>query len=168
MQGYIEGILSLEESGLASNKIIAFSWHHQRHYQSALKMFLDNPFFGVGPKLFKEMCKNGRYSDTYSCSTHPHNTYIQLLSETGIVGFAPVFFGFLFVCFIYIRQLLKNIFNNNFKFINDYQICLYCAVLISLWPFVPTGSVFNNWLGVIYFMPIGFLINSYSRRFSYQ
>ena len=153
-----------EHTELIEDKIIVFSPHHQRHYISALKMFSHNPFFGVGPKLFRIKCKDKKYFIEDSCSTHPHNTYIQLLSETGIIGFVPVFFGFLFICFIYTRQLFRNIFNNNFKYINDYQICLYCAVLISLWPIVPTGSIFNNWLSVIYFMPIGFLLSSYSRK----
>ena len=31
--------------------------------------------------------------------THPHNTYIQLLSETGIFGTIPIFF-YLFTHFI--------------------------------------------------------------------
>ena len=153
-----------EHTELIGDKIVAFSSQHQRHYISALKMFSHNPSFGVGPKLFRIMCKDKRYFIENGCSTHPHNTYIQLLSETGIIGFVPVFFGFLFICFIYTRQLFRNIFNNNFKYINDYQICLYCAVLISLWPLVPTGSIFNNWLSVIYFMPIGFLLSSYSRK----
>jgi len=164
LQSYIEGDLSFEESGIGNNRIIVFSWHHQRHYQSALKMFSDHPIFGVGPKLFKELCKEDKYFDEYSCSTHPHNTYIQLLSETGLVGFIPVFSGFLFVCFIFLRQLFIKSSNKMISSINDYQLCLYCAIFVTLWPLVPTGSIFNNWLGVIYFMPIGFLLSSYRKR----
>ena len=40
--------------------------------------------------------------------------------------------------------------------IPDHQICFYVAIYINLWPLVPTGSIFNNWLGVIIFLPIGF------------
>ena len=31
--------------------------------------------------------KKPKYKDVYSCTTHPHNTYMQLLAETGIIGF---------------------------------------------------------------------------------
>jgi len=41
--------------------------------------------------------------------------------------------------------------------LNYFQIGSYVAILISLWPFVPTGSFFNNWLSIIYFIPVIFI-----------
>ena len=32
--------------------------------------------------------------------------------------------------------------------------------IISLWPLIPTGSFFNNWLSIIHFLPVGFFIAS--------
>jgi hypothetical protein len=37
---------------------------------------------------------------------------------------------------------------------SDMVACLF----VSLWPIIPTGSFFNNWINVIYYLPIGFLI----------
>ena len=32
------------------------------------------------------------------------------------------------------------------------------AVFINLWPIIPSGNFFNNWLSMIYFYPIGFYL----------
>ena len=79
-------------------KINTFSIQHQVIYSTSLKIFKDNPIFGIGPKNFREKCKEEKYK-TYikedhsvdGCQTHPRNTYIQLLVETGVIGFSFVF-----------------------------------------------------------------------------
>lgn len=48
-------------------------------YEQALRFFKENPFFGIGWTNFKVM-----YSFR---STHVHCIYLQLLCETGLVGF---------------------------------------------------------------------------------
>ena len=32
------------------------------------------------------------------------------------------------------------------------------GIFINLWPVVPSGNLFNNWLSILIFFPIGFLI----------
>ena len=132
-------------------------------------MFLDYPMLGVGPKMFRVICKESRYVvKTYEdrsidgCQTRPHNTYIQLLSETGIIGALPVIFIFLLICRVFVRQGLSFLYSTNIIY-SDFQICLYAAILITLWPFVPTGNFFHNWLNIIYFLPVGFLLHSYNK-----
>ena len=43
---------------------------------------------------------------------------------------------------------------------SDYQIALMACLLITLWPLSPSQDFFNNWINVIYFLPIGFLLHS--------
>ena len=150
-------------------KIRIFSIQHQVIFTSAFRMFLDHPMIGIGPKMFRVICKKPRYVvTTYEdrsidgCQTHPHNTYIQLLSETGIIGALPVIFGFLMICRVFVRQGISFIQSKKIIY-SDFQICLYAAVLITFWPFIPTGNFFHNWLNIIYFLPIGFLIHSYNK-----
>ena len=40
----------------------------------------------------------------------------------------------------------------------DFQIIILSAILLTLWPFTPTGNFFNNWLNVIYYLPLGILL----------
>ena len=63
-------------------------------------MFLDNKIIGIGIRNFRNFCSNEKFKiDEKSCATHPHNTYIQLLAETGILGF--LFALFFLIYFLY-------------------------------------------------------------------
>lgn len=128
---------------------------HHAHYITAIKIFKDNVFFGVGPKAYRFECKKEEYNIPYACSTHPHNTYIQLLSETGIFTFIIVFSIFIY-CFY---KILKIKFNTKQNDLDDVKFFLYIAIFISLWPLSPTGSFFNNWLNIIYYLPIAFILH---------
>ncbi len=146
---------------LNQKRILAFSPHHELTYGLALKIFKDNIIFGIGPKMFREYCNYDEYYIQYGCTSHPHNTYIQLLVETGLIGFAFVFSIFLFICYIYFKQLLSFFFKINR--INDNIILFLAPIFITLWPIVPSGNFFNNWLSIIYFLPIGFIIFFYKK-----
>ncbi len=93
------------------------------------------------------------------CTTHPHNFYLQLLSETGIFGFL-----FIVILFIYLVYLILKNFMSYFlqkkPFLNNFQICLLLGFIITLLPMIPNGNFFNNWLSMIMFFPAGFYIFS--------
>ena len=155
---------SCDESS-KKQKLYIFSPVHQSIYHSAFNIFLDNKLFGVGVKNFRKFCKDEMYKvSKFSCSTHPHNTYLQFLTELGLFGF--VFLIFIFFSFIYfstkhlIRSFTKRIY------FSDFQICLLSSILITLWPFIPNGNFFNNWLSIIYFFPIGIFLWSCSKKLS--
>jgi len=152
---------TLKQIGVNSETKYLISQYHQPLYETGYKMYIDNKIFGHGPKLFRYLCSNDKYIDEYSCNTHPHNTYIQLLAETGIIGFAFVFSVFLFLAFYFLKGLYGKIIkkNNkiNIKLYNETSI-LVALVIINLWPLAPTGNFFNNWLSILYYLPVGFLI----------
>ena len=148
------------KSGNLSNKKYIFSYEHHNHYTSAIKIFSDHKYLGAGPRMFRNLCNKKEYITSWeSCSTHPHNNYVQILAETGLVGFIYVSLIFLIIFY----QILKHIFFKYWKqkiIFSDYQLSLISCILISIWPFIPTGGFFNNWLSIIYFFPVGFLMHS--------
>ena len=141
-----------------------FSIQHQVVYNTSIKIFLDNKFFGIGPKLFREECKNYyTYSDLDNsingCQTHPHNTYVQMLVETGLIGSFFVICIFLYIC-IELFKLIKNsqflkISHSSDKIIYKYSLLM---IFVSLFPLVPTGNFFNNWINSIYYLPVGYVL----------
>lgn len=140
--------------GRNNSGINIFSLGHQGHIDSALIMFKEKPLTGFGVKMFRYECLKDKYKHIkYGCTTHPHNTYVQLLAETGLIGFSFIFFFLLWLLAFFFRLI---IFKKK-KYYNSLVI-ITTAILVNLFPFVPTGSFFHNGLSMLYFFPIGFFM----------
>ena len=86
------------------------------------------------------------------------------MAETGIRGFLFLFSALCYLSYSALRQLKSIIFNQK-RPLSDYQICLLAGILITVWPFSPNGNFFNNWLMVVYSLPLGFYLQSiYSKK----
>jgi O-antigen ligase len=158
-----KNIMTIDPGGQVSKlsilgqKFYLFTKYHTAHFYTSSNIILDNKLFGVGPKNFRIVCDFQKYHSRFGCATHPHNTYLQLLSETGIIGSLPIIFLFIALSILFLNYLTINkfkIFNRD----NEYLTCLLICVYISLWPLVPSGNFFNNWLSGVYFLPIGFIL----------
>ena len=85
---------------LSTLKKSIFTPEHDSLIRTAYNMFLDKPIFGHGPKMFRVICKDEKYAvGSTPCMTHPHNFYVQLLAETGIIGFSFLFSAFAYVLY---------------------------------------------------------------------
>ena len=140
-------------------RVIIFSEIHESLYKTSINIFQKNPIFGVGPKLFREKCKLNKYKEGISsCSTHPHNTYLQLLSETGLIGFLIIFAIGLLIFINIFRHIVSIILKKEQPFI-DFQVFLIICFAITLFPLMPTLNFFNNWINIIYYLPVGFYLH---------
>ena len=102
-----------------SNQKTIFTPVHDSHLRTAYKMFQDKPIFGHGPKMFRIKCSNSKYSTGQKpCSTHPHNFYIQLLAETGIVGFIFLLSAICYVLYSALKQIKTILFKQR-RYLTD-------------------------------------------------
>ena len=102
-----------EETKTFDKNIWFFSDIHQSHYAVAANMFLYNPLFGIGPKMFRYSCDDIRFFEINGCQTHPHHTYMQLLSESGIIGTIPIIILFLLISIKLLNGFIAINFNKN-------------------------------------------------------
>ena len=77
---------------------------------------------------------------------------------SGLIGSViPVCF-LIIVLIIYFKQFLYLFLKNNDNLKFD-KICIVSCFFITLFPFVPAGNIFNNWMSIIFYLPIGFYLN---------
>ena len=159
-----------------SNKKRFISEEHENLIYSSLINFKHNYLFGSGVKTFHPQCtklkkqkiKYNNERNKMVCSTHPHSTYFQLLSDVGIFGFLLIF---IFLCHI-ISTFYKMILNQ--KKIDKYFASYYfinIGMLINLFPLIPAGSFFNNWVCLMISYLFGFwlfLKQSYLKKSVYK
>jgi len=116
-----------------------------RLWESSYMLFKNNLYFGVGLKNYRVDCDYQvdprPQHPAQFCSTHPHNFVLEILSETGIVGFV-IFSLFFFLLIVQLSQIYKN-YNKQNQLL---QLCLgnILILLIYVWPIKTSGSFFTT------------------------
>ena len=131
-----------------NNQINTFSIQHQLIYTTTVKIIKENYIMGIGPKNFRIICEDYK---TFSqldgsedgCSTHPHNTYLQLWAESGLLSFLFISIFYILIFYYILKISIRNNLNKN-DYNNLTFELLILSIIINLWPFVPTGNFFNN------------------------
>jgi len=115
---------------------------HQKIFLTAIDVWKKNKVFGNGIKSFREDCKKFFiHKKNRLCSNHPHNYYLEILTDSGIFGFMIIFgMGLIFVYFFF--KKIK-FFNKNNK-----ESLILLSVVVSLileaFPLKSTGSIFST------------------------
>ena len=165
--------VTLEQMGIVksthykTHKISFISEEHENLIYGSIIVFKNNPLLGSGVKTFFAECnkvkKIHHYKDLpahrnnnrnrVECSTHPHSTYFQLLADVGIFGFMVIFY---FLCYLILTfyKILFRLKKFDKYFLSYYYINI--GVLINLFPLIPSGSFFNNWISLMISYIFGF------------
>lgn len=139
-----------------ADKVLYFSKGHQSHWKTSYKMFLDNKLFGKGPNMFRLICDQKEFnSGKKSCSTHPHNYHVQLLGETGIIGYFLFLSLFLMILFHLIRQFYY-VYIKNDIYLSFNKIILLSLTFSNFWPIITTGNIFSSFTLNLVFISLAF------------
>tara|TARA_B110000114_G_C14945602_1_gene338200 strand:+ start:247 stop:711 length:465 start_codon:yes stop_codon:yes gene_type:complete len=134
-------------------------------FNSGYRLWQNNVIFGVGIKNFRVECDKQLEDILPSnpaqlCSTHPHNLYLELLSETGLVGT----FIFITLFFVYFKGVLSQKIWDLKKKRNCIILSLIISSLLIIWPIGTSGSFFTTWNGSYLWIQIGILNHLLTRK----
>ena len=122
-------------------KFIFSKFHHQQII-SSIKIFLENPLFGIGAKNFKSI----------AYAWHPHNYHAQILAELGIFSYLIIFSLFIYFVFEIVKRYFQLL---DLK--NEIKFYLLIAFFLNLIP-IPSADFFNNWVNIMIFLPVGYYL----------
>ena len=116
-------------------------------YQSGYEVFKNNAIFGTGNKNYRivscqKIDKKKIVTQKYLCNTHPHQIYLEFLSEHGIFGTLLTFFIFFKLFFSKIIFTIRKL--NYIKLGSLLYLCF------TFMPILPSGAFFGNFLITIF------------------
>ena len=123
-------------------------------YSTSIKVFEKFKVFGIGNKNFRMICdddfkknfalENEIDEKQLRCNTHPHQIYLEILSEHGMFGFI---FLFIFL-FLFLKSNLKKLLKKKNLLLN----CLFITLLINFIPIIPSGSFFTSFNATLFWI----------------
>ncbi len=119
-------------------------------YKSGYAIFKDYPYFGVGNKNYRVVTiRDSEIKDDYEISTHPHQIYIELISEHGSLGTIII----LTIIFILMFKNLKIIILSR----NSVQLGCFVYLLINFMPLLPGGSFFSDFPSTLFWLNLSIM-----------
>ena len=117
-------------------------------YNSAFYVLKNSFWLGSGTKSYYKKCHELRKNEQdLLCAPHPHNLYLEILVNQGIIGFT-IFAVFLFFLFKrYFLDLTKLRINQTDRLL---KILFLIILIVELWPFRSYGSIFQTVNGSIF------------------
>tara|TARA_B100000035_G_scaffold272161_1_gene247363 strand:- start:11 stop:583 length:573 start_codon:yes stop_codon:yes gene_type:complete len=127
---------------------------YMRVWQGGIVAFKESPVIGIGPDVYRKTCPALTEGlSNIDCHTHPHNYYIQLAGETGLIGLVAgclMMGSILITCFSYRRFDKENIFT----------AIAYVVPLAVFFPLQSTGDFFGQWNNLFMWSAIAFALAS--------
>ncbi|MCQ8239597.1 O-antigen ligase family protein [Rhizosaccharibacter radicis] len=134
-------------------------------FERALNMGLANPLTGLGFDGFRHRCADPRYFGRHLfglggdgggaaiCAQHPHNHYLQALTDSGLIGLVL----FCLMVLFWLRTLARGLGGAGpaFSGLRAWRVGLFAAVLMQEWPIASTSAFTNMPLGGWCFLLLG-------------
>ena len=130
--------------------------------------WLMNKYIGGGIKNFRYFChhrENLNKDLKFKCNMHPHNYYLEILTETGLIGFIIISIAFANVLGI---TFYRRYFKNSLLKKNNLIIPFMFLFFVEIFPIKSTGSFFTTGNSTYLFLIMGILIGLVRREISFK
>jgi len=96
-----------------------------------------------------------------SCNTHPHNYYLEILTDLGLIGF--ILFFTIFIIIIYNSLIKKYFFKSDLSF-NELIIPFIFIFIPEIFPLRTSGSFFSTTNSTYIFLLISIIVTLSSKK----
>ncbi len=148
------------ENGIKSKYDVNFfdtTWGS--HYLTAFEMIKKKPFFGNGIKSFRDLCGNQNINSVTKdkrCSTHPHNIHLEIISETGLIGYL-IYIIFVLLLLINSYKIIISKKYQDKSYLYLIFISSLLIFIIMIFPFKSTGRFFSSFFGYLFWFNLSVL-----------
>ena len=121
-------------------------------YKSGFAVFQDNPIFGVGNKNYRVITTKNietKINENYLLNTHPHQIYIEFLSEHGLVGTIILLSIFFYLIFKNLKIIILSR--------NSIQLGCFTYLILNFMPVLPSGSFFNDFSSTLFWINLSIM-----------
>jgi hypothetical protein len=138
-----------------------------KEFSTFHQTWLMNKYLGGGIKMFRYNClKRPNIDENFSirssggntrmkCNMHPHNYYLEILTETGI-------FGFTIIVLVFMYMLFLAFFKNNILKLSvakSYKLIPFVVLFImEIFPIRSTGSFFTTFNATYLFLTLSITV----------
>jgi O-antigen ligase len=148
---FIDDVLSGRDlNGLTNGRI--------RMYERAVQLWTENILLGIGWVNFRCMGWIPSNPDTHWFRYFDvHNCYLQLLCETGIIGFVLFMTLLVWACTALVKNFLRDKKDENMHFAIYYFVFFVCYALVE-------PSLYTDGYLLLFFMAVGYLCQSREKK----
>ena len=153
-------LFSYRITGVGSDLLYDKRPSYIHEFDAGIGTFKLNKYFGGGIKSFRFNCPSRKIeniNERTTCNMHPHNYYLEILTDLGIIGFLIFIALVISVLFNAYKVLL---FSNN-KYI--FSPFLYVFIM-EIFPIKSSGSFFTTNNSTIIFLSLGILASFLSEK----
>lgn len=128
--------------------------NYLHEFDSGFGTWKMNKFFGGGIKSFRYNCiyrKHVDLEERFVCNMHPHNYYLEILSDLGLSG--------LLIILIFLSIAFKDIYINNRENNLSYPFLIF--LIIEFFPIRSSGSFFTTNNSSLIFLAMGVMVGLY-------
>jgi len=132
---------------------------YAKELETGFLVWENNKVFGGGIKSFYVNCTKVKSSvldriGGTNCNTHPHNYYLHISTELGLIG---LLFSLIIFSSIIFRSLKIIFFSENITH-RKTLLPFFLVFLVEIFPFKTSGSFFTSTNSIVLFFVISFIV----------
>ena len=131
---------------------------YYQEFKTSYGTWMMNKYIGGGIKSFRHNCPKRKilsHNERTTCNMHPHNYYLEILTDLGIIGL--IISCLIFIITIY-NSLIKNYFLKQTKVINIISVPFIFVFISEIFPLRTSGSFFTTSTSTFIFILIAVII----------